>query len=307
MKISTLCLSSCTGCHVALLHLGDKFLDILAAAELVYSPLLMDGKRPAKCDVAFVEGALRNDEDVERVKALRDAAKTLVALGTCANYGGIAGLGNAASRGDTMTHVYPATPRGHMPGLLPRVAPVDSIVDVDYYVPGCPPPPEVVANFLGSLLKGEKPEGTDLPVCAECPRKVKGDFSPDIKRSYETRPDPDECLLQQGFVCLGSVTRAGCGAPCTAAGAPCMGCRGPTNRLMLDPTHGVYEDWLRHRCHYLEIPESEAAAHLHNIRHTLYAFTLSSPMMRRKKSEHVANETYRVNWDREADQAEGGK
>ena len=173
MKLATLCLTSCSGCHINLLDLHEALLDLLASNELVYSPVLADMKEPQECDLALVEGAIRNQEDVKRIKALRARAKILVSMGTCAVFGGVAGLGNSHSTDELIEEAYPDTQdREHSPVLLPRVFPIDSVVPIDYYLPGCPPPIEVISDFLADLISGKPPRGNDLPVCAECGRLV---------------------------------------------------------------------------------------------------------------------------------------
>jgi F420-non-reducing hydrogenase small subunit len=298
MKIATLCLTSCSGCHINLLDLQEKLLDLLIANELVYSPLLADMKEPQECDLALIEGAIRNREDVKRVKALRAKAKILVSLGTCAVYGGVAGLGNAHSAADLVEEAYPNTQdQEHGPRMLPRVFPIDSVIPVDYHLPGCPPPIEVVSNFLDDIISGRIPRGNDLPVCAECGRLVTAEIPKEIRRTYNQEIYSTECLLQQGFICLGSVTRAGCAAPCTKAGVPCMGCRGPSQRLMEEASHGIYEDLIKRRSHYTQLSMKEVERQLEPFRHSLYTYTLASPFMRTKRTEQVADWVHRVNWD----------
>jgi F420-non-reducing hydrogenase small subunit len=301
MRVATLCLTSCSGCHINILDLQDKLLSILETNDLVFSPILMDVKEPQECDLAIIEGAIRNQEDEERVRKLRAKAKLLVAMGSCAVFGGIAGLGNACQNDELLKPKY-ATSHDTLryPRLIPRVQPVASLVDVDYHIPGCPPPLQVVEEFLDALLTGQSPQVNDLPVCAECGRVVRGELPAEVKRTYETPVIPDECLLQQGFMCLGSVTRGGCDAPCTKAGMPCMGCRGPAHLVLSNASHGIYEDWIKRRCHYTKLPAKDLEHHLENVMHTLYAYTFAAPFMRLKRTERVAEFVYRVNWDEES-------
>lgn len=299
MKLATLCLTSCSGCHINLLHLHDKFIDILSTVDMVYSPLLMDIKEPQDCDIAIIEGAIRNEEDVKKVRDMREKAGTIIAMGTCANFGGIAGLGNSYHISDVLEKTYEGSDNTRKPAFQPRTQSIDDVIEVDYYIPGCPPPPEVLSHFFDTFLSGDEPEVNDLPVCAECSRVVRTDFSPEIRRSYEMEVDDEECLLQQGFICLGSVTRAGCGALCTSNGAPCLGCRGPTERIMLEPAHGIFEDLIERRCHYLDISIEESEEQIRPYLKTLYNFNLGSKFMREKKTERVAELTYRINLDEE--------
>ncbi len=296
MKLATLCLTSCTGCHVSLLDLHEQLLELLALHELVFSPVLMDAKAPPPCDVALVEGTLRNAEDGEKVKRLRAQANILIALGTCAVYGGVAGLGNAFSAEELKGATF-ATGAERNPALTSRVRLVDTVVPVDYYIPGCPPPLDVMSQAFAQLLRGHLPATSNLPVCGECPRTVQGDFAPDLHRTYETEIDPQECLLQQGFICLGSVTLAGCHAACTRAGAPCLGCRGPTQRLITQMSHGIYDDWVKRRAHYLRQSEKEVSNHLPHLRERLYLYTLAAPFLQKRRTERMAGLIHRVNCD----------
>jgi F420-non-reducing hydrogenase small subunit len=299
MKLATLCLTSCTGCHINLLHLHEKFIDILGKVDLVFSPVLVDVKEIQACDVAIIEGSVRNREDYKKLHALREKSRLLISMGTCANYGGITGLGNSYSVSDLLQKTYNSKENTRNPGFQPRTLLVDDVVKVDYYIPGCPPPPEVLSQFFDALFLGKEPPVNLLPVCAECNRSIKGEFSSTIKRTYEEEVDDEECLLQQGFTCLGSVTRAGCGALCTSNGAACLGCRGPTQRMMLEPSHGIFRDLADRRCHYLGISLDESEKQMRPFLKSFYNFSLGSTFLRKKRSERVAEQTYRVNLDKE--------
>ncbi|MBN1317625.1 MAG: hypothetical protein JXA42_19230 [Anaerolineales bacterium] len=301
MRIATLCLSSCSGCHVNLLDLQEQFLELLNSTELVFSPLFKDVKEPQPCDLGLVEGAVRNREDVEKLLGFRKKSELLVSMGSCAVYGGIVGLGSAYSNRDVLETAYPASFEDRRnPGLAPRVLPVDSIVPVDFYLPGCPPPVPVIESVLGALLEDGSPTVNEMPVCAECDRIARGQMPPEIKRTFRDTPNPDECLLQQGFLCLGSVTRAGCDAPCPKAGLPCMGCRGPAHRLLVEPAHGIHQDWVKRWRHFTDLTAEEAEKRFIELKRVLYGFTLSSPILREKRTERAAELLNRVNWDRES-------
>ena len=122
MRLATLCLASCSGCHINLLSLQDEFLDLLAANDLVFSPILMDVKEPQACDLALIEGAVRTEEDAEKLRALRAKAQLLVAMGSCAVYGGIVGLGNAYENHELLKPAYENHPEttDHLESDSPR-------------------------------------------------------------------------------------------------------------------------------------------------------------------------------------------
>jgi F420-non-reducing hydrogenase small subunit len=295
IKISTIPLDSCCGCHMSLVNLGTDLLDILAQNVLVFSPVLMDEKSIQPCTVALVEGGVRNHENIEKLKDLRDKADILIALGTCASFGGISGIGSAFTTAELLANAYGTdfAPE-NLPALESRVTPIDAHVTVDYYIPGCPPPSGILKDTLVSLLSGEKPRRVDLPVCAECKRTVKKHLQPDLKRMADNLPDPDECLLSQGFICLGSVSRCGCGAVCTHAGVPCRGCRGPIDRVFIEPTHGILFDLTRRISHFTGRKVSEIESKLQDSLHTLYQYTLSVPEMRCKDAEHIHRLIHRI-------------
>ncbi|HMK56684.1 MAG TPA: hypothetical protein VK448_08620 [Dissulfurispiraceae bacterium] len=295
VKIATIPLDSCCGCHMALVNLGTDLLDILADNALVYSPVIMDEKKIQRCTVALVEGGVRNHENVEKLKELREKADILIALGTCASFGGISGMGSAFATFELLANAYGSefAPEG-LPLLEPRVSPIDAHVEVDYYIPGCPPPLGILRNTLVSLLSGQKPQRVDLPVCAECKRTVKKHLGAEIKRMADNMPDEEECLLSQGFVCLGSVSRCGCGAVCTHAGVPCKGCRGPIDRVFVEPTHGILHDLTRRISHFTGEKVETVESRLKDILHTFYSYTLSVPEMRGKDSEHIHKLIHRI-------------
>jgi len=226
-----------TGCQVATLGLHEKLLGILAENELVYAPTLIDAKKiPDDIDVALIEGGVRIDHEEKLAKEIRSKSKLVVTIGSCACFGGIPGLANLEDGTKLLRNVY-SNLEGTVPGplpendsVLPYVKPVDHVVSVDYMIPGCPPEVDDIAYVLTTLLGGGKPTLSKTDVCDDCERKRNSEYTKALKRIHEEIPDPERCLLEQGFICMGPATRGGCGAPCPSAGATCDGCRGQTEK-----------------------------------------------------------------------------
>jgi F420-non-reducing hydrogenase small subunit len=232
-RILLIGLAGDSGCQVAALGLHEALIEILAANELVYAPTLLDAKDiPNGIDVALVEGGIRNTHEEEIIKDIREKSKVVIALGACAAFGGIPGLANLKDGRQLMEMIYSdhrGTDRGTVPThleSLPEQRPLKHFVKVDYIIPGCPPEVTDIAGTLTSLLGGEEPAVNRTQVCDDCPRKRLGEYDKSLKRIHEDVPDPDRCLLEQGYFCMGPATMGGCGAPCPQSGNTCEGCRG---------------------------------------------------------------------------------
>jgi len=258
-KLAIYWAATCGGCDVALLDTQTKVVEIADAFELVLWPIAMDFKYKdverlpeRSIEVCLFNGAVRTDEQQDIAHMLRDRSKILVAFGSCACSGGIPGLGNVSDRDGIFARVYDETPSTvNEDGIKPQtsvempegkltlpafhdvVKSLDQVVETDYYVPGCPPPVDLISNVVDVIISGELPPrgsvvASDKTVCDECPRdrdetkKVK-----EFKRLSEVTPDPDKCLLDQGIICCGPATRAGCEARCLSVNMPCRGCFGP--------------------------------------------------------------------------------
>lgn len=235
--LATVSLGGCEGCHVALLDAHEGLLDLLDQVDLIYSPFSGPAEIPAHADIVMVEGAVTTDEDLRRLKAARAAADTLVAIGSCAVLGGIGGLRNLSRLADVKATAFgDAEKSDSLPQLLPRVHPVTDFVDVDISVSGCAPETPLVVGALVAAVTGEPYELPRRNLCDECHREKKAmlthsaDFVSDsVYALMELENiDPDTCLLEQGVMCMGPMTREGCGAKCTAANVPCRGCSGPS-------------------------------------------------------------------------------
>jgi F420-non-reducing hydrogenase small subunit len=256
-KVAFYWCASCGGCEEAVLDLDEALLEVANAVEIVFWPAALDFKRKdlqAMPDgsilVSFINGAIRNSDQRELAELLRDKSHVVVAFGVCAQLGGIPGLANLSNANSILEEVYRdgVTPQKHhrenghvltLPEFFDSVAPLNSVIDVDYYVPGCPPTPNIVRDALKALLAAELPPkgavlAPDQALCEQCPRKNTRPeklLLNEFKRVHQIVADPQTCLLAQGLVCLGPATRAGCEARCICGNMPCTGCFGPTSRV----------------------------------------------------------------------------
>ncbi len=258
LKIAFYWAASCGGCEIAVLDINEKILDVIQLADIVFWPVAMDVKYrdvenmpDSHIDVCFFNGSVRSEEQEHMAKLLRQKSKVLVAFGSCAQEGCIPGLANLHNRKEIFEKVYlksqsvanhqgvvPQTTSEMKEGVLKlpefydTVRTLDQTVDVDYYLPGCPPPVKLIVNAVEAIAKNElPPKGTVLAplksVCDECPRKKENKKISTIYRVHEKIPEPEKCLLEQGIICMGPATRSGCGAQCLTVDMPCTGCGGP--------------------------------------------------------------------------------
>jgi len=258
MKFAFYWAASCGGCEIAVLDINEKILDVVGLADIVFWPVAMDIKykdveaMPDKgIDVCFFNGAIRNEEQEHMAKVLRKKSKVLVAFGSCAHEGCVVGLANLWDRTTIFNRVYIETPSTinpenvvpttsvdvkegtlTLPEFFDTVKTLDQTVDVDYYLHGCPPRPEWIVKAVEAITRNELPPkgsvlGPNKSVCDECPRVKKDRQLADIHRIYEIEDDGETCFWDQGVVCMGPATRAGCGAQCLQVNMPCTGCQGP--------------------------------------------------------------------------------
>ncbi len=259
-KLALYWAASCGGCEIAVLGIDAKILDVAENFEIVFWPCATDGKvrdvekmADGEIDVCLFNGGIRTSEQEYMAQLLRRKAKVLVAFGSCAHEGCIPGLSNLDSKQacfQTVYHDNPSidNPQGTVPQHETTVAEgtlylpiyydtlktLDQTVPVDYYLPGCPPEADRIWEAIVAILEDKLPPpgsviGSDTTVCDDCPRVRTEKKIKKFHRTWEIQPDDDTCLLEQGLVCCGPATRAGCGALCPAVNSPCIGCYGPNN------------------------------------------------------------------------------
>jgi F420-non-reducing hydrogenase small subunit len=265
-KLAMYWAASCGGCEISVVNTHEFILELDQHFNFFFCPCLLDAKRADlealddnEIALTLFNGALRTEENLEMARLLRKKSEILIAFGSCATTGGIPALANQRTLSELCNTVYTDAPgldaaggqpaitsiyegfELSLPPLLPKVQTLADQVAVDYFMPGCPPEPEQIVAVLQHLISGQPlpPRGAWLgcsqrAVCDECPREKRDHPVAALVRPGSRLPEPGWCLLEQGFVCLGSATRGGCKGLCPSVNMPCSGCYGPVD-LVRDP------------------------------------------------------------------------
>ncbi len=204
-KVAFFDFTCCEGCQLQIANKEETVVDLLSLVEVVNFREISSEKRD-DYDIAFIEGAISRADEIQRLREIRDRAKVLVALGTCACYGGVNVLKNRFTVDEVVKEVYGDQPVETMP-----VQSIKELVRVDFSIPGCPITKAEFEDIVIHLVLGADFSYKKYPVCVECKHNL------------------NHCLLQEGKVCFGSITRAGCDSICTNGKLPCYGCRGPAD------------------------------------------------------------------------------
>ena len=275
MKVSIVSLTCCAGCVSSFLNAGEALLEILSGDfEVIYSPTFVDLKEVPTVDLAIVEGGVRTKEDESFIREVRAKSRIVVALGICATHGGVTSLGDLFSLKKILEKEYSLADSSKLPELEDLMHPICDIVDVDYYIPGCPPMPFLIVHTLKSIVSGKQPTRHESVVCTECHRRIVAAKLDHLYGIYEKEADPQLCLVSQGFVCLGSLTREGCGAPCPRAGFTCFGCRGPPDSLMYR-SRDMYSFLIQVISKRTNIPEEKVREELYRNPFVFHTFIFS--------------------------------
>jgi sulfhydrogenase subunit delta len=211
----------CEGCQLQIVNLEEEILDLIGAVDVVEWREAM-AETSEEYDIAIIEGSITRPEDEERIKEIRDRAKVLIAIGACATIGGINKLKNNFELDEVREYVYgKAGKMEHLDTSMTKA--VDEVVKVDFKIHGCPIDNQEFAYVVRCLLMGKTPVIPDYPVCVECKAKE------------------NVCRWEYGEICLGPITRAGCGDKCPSASFRCFGCRGYVDNPNVDAAKDVME------------------------------------------------------------------
>ena len=313
-KLALYWAASCGGCEIAVLAINEKILDVAAAFDVVFWPVAVDAKvrdvekmPDGSIDVCLFNGGIRTSEQEYMAHLMRKKSKVLVAFGSCAHEGCIPGLANMSNRQEIFDTAYqdsPSTvnpektrpqpvtemPEGelHLPVFYNTLKTLDQTVPVDYYLPGCPPEADNIWTAIVAILEGKLPEpgaviGANTTVCDECSRERGEKKIKKFHRTWEIIPDEETCLLEQGLLCCGIGTRAGCGALCPQVNSPCIGCHGPNDDV---PDYGA-----RLMSAVASVIDSNDPEEIEQIIEdglpdpvgTFYRFSLAASLLRRRK------------------------
>ena len=166
-RLATVWLDGCSGCHMSFLDMDERLLEIAERAAIVYSPLVDTKEYPADVDVCLVEGAVSSEDDLHKIRLVRERTKTLVSFGDCAVTANVPGMRNPIGVRPLLERAYlenvtlnPRIPLEVVPALLPTARPVHRVVNVDVFLPGCPPSADLIYSSLVDLIEGRTRDTT---------------------------------------------------------------------------------------------------------------------------------------------------
>jgi len=316
-KVAICWLGGCGGCDEAVVDINEVLLSVAGAVDLVLWPVALDFKydsiramKDGEIALSIINGNIRNSEQKEMAELLREKSQIVLAFGACACFGGTPGLANLTTKQDIFDWVYKnsptvVNPKGNvpkpnsrnngneltLPEIYEQVQALNGVIDVDYYLPGCPPPPYLVMYAVSAVLENKlPPKGSTLAphraLCDSCKRnKTKPERMAitEIKRIHEVEATPDTCFLAQGILCLGPATRDGCGESCININIPCRGCFGPVE--------GVVDSGAKYISALASILDVQSDADMTRLTDQfmdlagyLYRFSLPTSILKKKRS-----------------------
>ncbi len=203
-KIGIFDFTCCEGCELQLVNKEETLAPFLSSIEVVNFREAISEKSD-NYDIALIEGSVTRKDEIARLENIRKNAKVLVAFGSCACFGGVNKLKNSYDLNDANKEVY-----GSFPKETEKTRPIKDVVKVDLEIPGCPVSKAEIERIIQHIVWGVPFKFPSHAVCMECKQRF------------------TVCLFEKGQLCLGTITRGGCNAPCPAGGLGCWGCRGET-------------------------------------------------------------------------------
>lgn len=304
VTINTEWLSDCSGCHIAIVDLHEKILAVLDSVIILRCPVLTDIKDYPHASVGLVSGAIRNEHDRHAALEMRKACDLIIAWGSCAVFGGPAGAGNLHTPEDIANAVYQnnkttvssPVPHREVSPLEACVSPLDSVIEVDLYLPGCPPHPAFVFDALLALVEGRPPKATQESVCGHCKRQMRKTNVDAIRSGSDGFADAENCFLSQGYICMGSVTIDRCLSPCPQNGVPCTGCAGATMQVLTEPNRDIRTEIAQRMSMLTKIPYDTVVKEIERTAKSHYSYTMATQMIGEKPTFLIKR------WIGEADQ-----
>ena len=215
--------TGCEGDQLQVVNLEDRLLELVEVVDVVSFREAMS-EHAEEYDVAFVEGSITTPHGAKRLREVREQADVVIAIGSCAAFGGINALRNHQDFETATERVYGDDadlfddPEAELFEAFEAARPASAVVEVEYEIPGCPIDGEEFIQTVTALLNGAEPTLPNHPVCLEC------------------KFEENTCAFERGETCLGPITRGGCGATCVSQGTRCWGCRG----MVEDPSQNAY-------------------------------------------------------------------
>ena len=297
LRLNTEWLSVCGGCHVAVVDLHEKILDVLKAVDILHCPVLTDIKDYPKADLGLITGAIRTEHDIYAARQMREACDKIISFGTCAVYGGVPGAAMVHTEDEILDAVYrngPTTDSAEPPqvasvALEKEVVPLDEVIDVDLYLSGCPPHASFIFDGMLALLENRAPIARQETVCGRCTRRMEKTEVDRIRPNHEGIPEPDLCFLSQGYVCLGSVTLDRCLSPCPQQGVVCTGCAGPTMQILTEPNRDIRTDIAERMARLTAVGRGEVQREIERSAKTHYSYAMASKMISQKPTFQIHN------------------
>ncbi len=285
MRIAMVSLSSCLGCQMVFLSLEEYLYTFISENNVSYDPFLVNEKEITEVDLALIEGTVRNADHFRQAREIREKAQQVVALGTCAGFGGVQGLADRYPEGVINRRRYgKGVSFEGAPQDMRRILPLDSYIIIDAYLPGCPPSADLFRYFLELAISGSLPTREGATVCTECPVGSPTLPQPGPRRISENMPVAGKCLLEQGYICMGPLTRDGCGAECTTQlGVPCTGCRGPSDAALVSPSVDMQGETVRRLSRATGMKAVEVEKSVKDPAHSFFMHCISEPILRRRR------------------------